>query len=411
MIYTPSADYHGGDSFSYTVTSNGTTETTTVDVTVTAVADIVSDTATTVEDTAVNILVQANDSFENTGHTITSVTQGTHGAVTIHDNGTAGDTTDDYVIYTPSADYHGGDSFSYTVTSNGTTETTTVDVTVTAVADIVSDTVTTVEDTAVNILVQANDSFENTGHTITSVTQGTHGAVTIHDNGTAGDTTDDYVIYTPSADYHGGDSFSYTVTSNGTTETTTVDVTVTAVADIVSDTATTAEDTAKTITVLANDTFEGTPVVTDKSDGEHGTVVIHGDNTLTYTPSSDYFGSDRFTYTVTSGGVIETATVDVTITAVNDVPAFTKGSDVNPLGDGVQKSIVGWASDMSRPRERVVAGRQFHCHHREYGIVCSSTDDRAQWHADFYTQSGNCWYRLDDRDCADSRRRRQFDRR
>ena len=102
MIYTPSADYHGGDSFSYTVTSNGTTETTTVDVTVTAVADIVSDTATTVEDTAVNILVQANDSFENTGHTITSVTQGTHGEVTIHDNGTAGDTTDDYVIYTPS---------------------------------------------------------------------------------------------------------------------------------------------------------------------------------------------------------------------------------------------------------------------------------------------------------------------
>ena len=35
---------------------------------VTAVADIVSDTATTVEDTAVNILVHANDSFENTGH-------------------------------------------------------------------------------------------------------------------------------------------------------------------------------------------------------------------------------------------------------------------------------------------------------------------------------------------------------
>ncbi len=62
MVYTPAADFNGTDTFTYTVTSGGITETATVSVTVGAVADIVDDTATTTEDSAVNVLVLANDS-------------------------------------------------------------------------------------------------------------------------------------------------------------------------------------------------------------------------------------------------------------------------------------------------------------------------------------------------------------
>ena len=58
-----------------------------------------------------------------------------------------------------------------------------------------------------------------------------HGTVTINDNGTAGNTADDFVVYTPDAGYSGDDMFSYTVTSGGLTETTNVSVTVNAPAN------------------------------------------------------------------------------------------------------------------------------------------------------------------------------------
>ena len=62
----------------------------------------------------------------------------------------------------------------------------------------------------------------------------------------AGSTTE--VTYTPNANFHGSDSFTYVVSDgNGGTDTGTVDVTVTAVNDppvATNDTASTAEDTA-----------------------------------------------------------------------------------------------------------------------------------------------------------------------
>ena len=93
------------------------------------------------------------------------------------------------------------------------------------------------------------------------------------------------------------------MTSGGVTETATVNVTVNAVADIADDSATTNEDTAVTTIVLANDTFEGTPVMTGVTQGAHGTVVNNNDGTVTYTPNADFNGTDSYTYTVTSGGV------------------------------------------------------------------------------------------------------------
>jgi hypothetical protein len=80
------------------------------------------------------------------------------------------------------------------------------------------------------------------------------------------------------------------------------------------------ENTASIIAVLTNDSFEGTPVVSATTSPTHGAVVINGDNTITYTPTGDYTGADSFSYTVTSGGVTETATVRVNVTAVNDTP-------------------------------------------------------------------------------------------
>ncbi|MGN5168227.1 cadherin-like domain-containing protein [Aeromonas hydrophila] len=84
--------------------------------------------------------------------------------------------------------------------------------------DIATDTLETTEDKAVTLNVLTNDSFENTKAAITAVTQGANGSVSFDANGE--------VTYTPNANFHGADSFSYTVTSGGVTETITVNVNV-----------------------------------------------------------------------------------------------------------------------------------------------------------------------------------------
>ena len=309
VCFLPNADFNGNTSFTYTAFDGDVSgSAATASVTVTAVVDIADDTATTNEDTSVNILVFGNDTFEGTP-AITATTNGAHGTVAVNNNGTPGNTADDFVVYTPAADFNGTDTFTYTVTSGGVTETATVSVTINAVADIVADTATTNEDTAVNILVLGNDNFESTP-AITGITNGAHGTVAVNINGTAGDVTDDFVVYTPAADFNGTDTFTYTVTSGGVTETATVTVTVNAVADIVDDTATTNEETAVNILVLANDMFEGTPRSPAPRNGTHGTVALNDNGTpgnttddfVVYTPAADFNGTDSFTYTVTSGG-------------------------------------------------------------------------------------------------------------
>jgi hypothetical protein len=79
------------------------------------------------------------------------VSSASHGTVTINDNGTAGNTADDFVVYTPNAGYSGSDSFTYTVTSGGVTETANVSVNVQAVgiAPTATDDVWVLSDTAV----------------------------------------------------------------------------------------------------------------------------------------------------------------------------------------------------------------------------------------------------------------------
>ena len=370
VTYTPNADFNGSDSFTYTVTSGGTTETATVTVTINAVVDIVADALTTNEDTAItaNLITgmggASADSFAP-GAVISSVTQPTNGTVTFMANGDA--------TYTPKADFNGSDSFTYTVTSGGVTETATVTMTINAVADIVADSLTTMEDTAVtaNVITGTNgaspDNFEGM-KTLTSVTQGTNGAVTFTAAGS--------VTYTPIADFNGADSFTYTVTSGGVTETATVSITVIAVVDIsivsigVADTLTTLEDTAITANVITGtngasaDNFEGVPVLTSVTQGTKGTVTFTAAGDVTYTPTLNLNGSDSFTYTVTSGGVTETGTVNVTITSVNDVPTFTlnANSDINSpkvlLTAGPQ-SFSPWATFGMIPADEVGQTRSF----------------------------------------------------
>jgi large repetitive protein len=91
-----------------------------------------------------------------------------------------------------------------------------------------------------------------------------------------------------------------------------------------SDTATTAEDTVLEIAatdLLANDIHDGalTVIGVRTAIGGHGSAAFGG-SAVRFTPEPDYHGPAFFSYIVTDGISFGTAFVDVTVTAVNDVP-------------------------------------------------------------------------------------------
>ena len=186
-----------------------------ITVTITSPPVAVADTATTPAGTLVPIAVLANDSDPNGSPlTITAVTQGVSGTVT-----TDGTT----VTYAPAAAFVGLDSFTYTVTDGlGLSATASVTVTVTTVTlppVAASYSVSTPVGTPLAIAVLTQDTDPN-GYplTLTGVTQGANGTVTI-----SGST----VTYTPTATFVGTDHFTYTISDgHGGSATATVTVTV-----------------------------------------------------------------------------------------------------------------------------------------------------------------------------------------
>ncbi|WP_459350060.1 tandem-95 repeat protein [Vibrio parahaemolyticus] len=129
---------------------------------------------------------------------------------------------------------------------------------------------------------------------------------------------------TPTADWNGKETITFTAKDpSGESVSQTVDFTVAPVVDIEADSSNVVEDTPTIINVLGNDTFEGKDKVVslDAENGpKNGTVIVNNDGTVTYTPDDNYVGKDTFTYIVTSGGVSESAIVEVNVTPVNDAP-------------------------------------------------------------------------------------------
>ena len=90
------------------------------------------------------------------------------------------------------------------------------------------------------------------------------------------------------------------------------------------DSITTAEDSTIAIPVLSNDSLNlSLPYTLTVSDGTYGSAVALLDQ-VSYTPNLNYAGEDSFSYTLTQSGVSSSASVNVTISPVNDAPTFEK---------------------------------------------------------------------------------------
>ncbi|WP_207396457.1 Ig-like domain-containing protein, partial [Bremerella alba] len=370
LNYSPASDFFGTETFTYTlIDENGNTDSGEITVTVTEVNDSPtaaddsfnvdedgSRTLTGVELTGNDSKGPANESSQTLS--VTAVGTASHGTVTLNPDGS--------VTYTPDADYVGPDSFTYTATDDGTTNgvadakssTATVYFTVGPVNDpptATNDGYTVAEDSSANLLeVLANDSIDpDTGETLSiqSVGAGSQGGtITI---------VGDKISYTPLADFYGTETFSYTINDGtpGSTDSATVTITVSEVnapPTAADDSFTIDEDQQRTFTIAeitSNDTTgpanesSQTLTITSVGSASHGSVQLNGDGTITYVPEADYSGSDSFTYTVTDNGTTNgaadllsaTATVHLTITAVNDPPVAV--ADTYGTTEGVTLNV------------------------------------------------------------------------
>ena len=135
--------------------------------------------------------------------------------------------------------------------------------------------------------------------------------------------SDGLFTYTPDANYHGPDSFTYQATDGALSDTATVTLTVASVNDpptALNDGFNTNEDVPLIGYVLDNDSdIDGDALTaTVQTEPSHGTLDLESDGLFTYTPDANYYGPDSFTYQVTDGLLLDTATVTLVIAPVTD---------------------------------------------------------------------------------------------
>lgn len=373
LTYTPEASYVGQDNFRYRVCDpSSACDTATVYFNIDSANRspvAVNDAYTTPEDVILTINepgLLANDSDPDQDALFARIaTPARNGIVTISTNGR--------LIYRPAANYNGPDSFTYEACDgSGACAAATVNITVTPVNDppqAVTDSYNTPEGvtltvtTAAGVLTNDRD-VDNGTLTATLISNVSNGTLTLNANGS--------FTYTPAPYFNGVDVFRYRVCDNGNPvlcDSTTVNISVTAVNDTataVNDSYTTPEDITLNILapgVLGNDTDPDNDPLTATilTQPQHGSITQRADGSFAYTPVSNYNGTDSYTYRACDpSGACATATVNITITPVNDPPVAGNdvydvqedatlvqpartllANDVDPEGDALTVSLVG----------------------------------------------------------------------
>ena len=326
VVYTPSSNFNGQDIFICTIKDDATTDDATTDeATVTINVDSVNDLPTangqivsTNEDIAKEITLTGSD-VENPATLNYAVTVNpTQGSLSGFNSATG------VVTYTPNANYNGQDSFTFTVSDGTDTSSAIVSITITPVNDeptANAQIVSTNEDIAKEITLTGSD-VENPA-TLNYV-------VTVYPTQGILSGTGANIIYTPSENYNGPDSFKFKV-NDGTADSAeaTVSITVTPQNDlpIATDKSYSLdEDTTLSSSLgLSTTDIDGdsltTELVTDTLT-HLGIFNLNPDGSFTYTPTQNLNGVDTFTYRLSDGqgGLSDVKTATITVYAVNDAP-------------------------------------------------------------------------------------------
>jgi hypothetical protein len=209
--------------------------------------------------------------------------------------------------------------------------------------NVADDAVSTDEDRQVQVDVLSND-FDPDGDPLSVA------IVSGPSNGQAFVGTGGIIFYSPDPDYHGADNLTYEASDpNGGTANGQLSITITSVndrPDAQPDQATTDEDAAVIIDVLANDSdVESDLEIVSTTEPAHGETGLFGPSSsnISYTPEFGFFGTDTFDYVVSDGITTATATVEITILSTNQAPVATP--DMSSVFDGESVEIDVLAND------------------------------------------------------------------
>ena len=316
LTYVPNAGFVGADTFTYYI-SDGVSTASAV-----ATIDVVQPTLIAAPDTFVTkangVLtvdaahgLLANDLSSGGTLVASSFSSASHGTLNVSLDGS--------LTYTPNAGFVGADTFSYYISNGyGTAWTTAtidvVDAKPIANADVYSvHAGQTLTVSAINGLL-ANDVDSGGTVTATSFSTASHGSLNVSLDGS--------LTYVPNAGFVGTDTFTYYISDGAQTASavTTIDVVgqaPVAAADYyrVTENSTLTVGAAKGL--LANDfDADNNPIVaTSFSSPAHGTLSVSLDGSLTYTPTTNYVGTDSFTYYVSDGALTSSAVVTLEVGA------------------------------------------------------------------------------------------------
>jgi hypothetical protein len=349
VTYTPFTNFNGTDVLCLKVCDAANVCTNVnVPITVVAVNDkplAINDVNLTPKGSPVSGNVLTNDSDPDGGQiltvTTTPVTPPANGSVIINPNGT--------YTYTPTnPNFVGTDSFTYQVCDNGSPQQCSNATVVINVYDptltpgvnknpvVLNDNVVTPAGSPLVINVKANDfDPDGTLGNPTITVNPTKGTVVVNGDGT--------VTYTPTPGSTGTDTFTYQVCDNGTpqrcsTATVTVEITptqtgngvVNIMPNAVDDSKSTPKNSPVNGTVASNDTDPNAGQIltyTQLSSPMHGTILFNSNGSYQYTPTSNYVGSDMFTYRVCDNGtpvLCSSATVYLNVVpSNNNLPVLT----------------------------------------------------------------------------------------
>jgi VCBS repeat-containing protein len=286
---------------------------------------------TTAEDTAKEITLTATDA-ENNPLTYAIVATPTHG--------TLGSISSNRVTYTPAANYNGPDSFTFRASDGSlTSSNATVSITVTPVNDAPvaqPQGVSTAQDMAKEITLVAIDP-ENDPLTYAVATGPLHGSLSV--------VSSNSVTYTPALNYSGPDSFTFQASDASLTSmpaTVSINVSFVNTPPVAqTQSVTTAEETAKVITLVATDVETNALTYAVVTGPTYGTLSVISSNRVTYTPATNYNGLDSFTFKANDGQADSApATVSITVTPVNDAPVAQVQSVTTPEDTATEIALV-----------------------------------------------------------------------
>ena len=324
LVFTPAANFSGPVSITYTVTDpSGLTDTATVTVNVgTNNPPTGADHLATLAEDSTYIVQTSDFGFADVdlGQTLVNVridSLPAGGALLLNGNPvplgavvSAADVAAGLLVFVPAANANGAPyaSFSFSVQDSGgafDAVPNTVSFDVTPVNDVpvaVADTVNAIEDQPFSGTLAGNDQLSGDGGNVFALVAGrgpSSGSIVFNPDGT--------FTYTPTANFTGVDSFSYTLTdADGDVSTAVASVNVASVNDVptaVIDTIAAVEDTPFVGSVAGNDSLSGDGgnvfSLVAASGPAHGGILFNANGTFIYTPDANYNGPDSFSYSIT----------------------------------------------------------------------------------------------------------------